>query len=321
MRKKHTITVFLLTVMLLISMTGCGSHTSDQTPTTVKQPKQSTAVVVTDSEGNTAKLTKKSRVISAYASFADCWLLSGGTLVGVTQDAINEHHLPVGDAAVIGTVKDVNLEKIAAQNPDYVILSEDLMAHKKIEASLKQMGIAYGYFTVDTFAEYQKMMKQFCAVNDREDLYQKNVSDVENRIKSIRAKIPKTEKQPSVLLMRAFSTGVKAKTDDNLAGQILKEFACKNIADQTPSLLEDMSVEQIIKEDPDYIFVLTMGDEKKAKEYLKNHLENNPAWAELSAVKHQRYIILPKDLFHYKPNDRWDESYEYLAKILYPEVF
>ena len=31
--------------------------------------------------------------------------------------------------------------------------------------------------------------------------------------------------------------------------------------------------------------------------------------------------LLPKDLFHYKPNERWDESYEYLARILYPSVF
>ena len=57
------------------------------------------------------------------------------------------------------------------------------------------------------------------------------------------------------------------------------------------------------------------------KEYLKENFENNPAFSSLKAVKNSNYILLPKDLFHYKPNNRWDESYEYLAKILYPEVF
>ena len=33
-----------------------------------------------------------------------------------------------------------------------------------------------------------------------------------------------------------------------------------------------------------------------------------------------RYVILPGELFHYKPNKRWGESYEYLADILYPEI-
>ena len=46
----------------------------------------------------------------------------------------------------------------------------------------------------------------------------------------------------------------------------------------------------------------------------------NPAWQSLSAVQNGRYVILPGELFHYKPNKRWGESYEYLADILYPEI-
>ena len=48
--------------------------------------------------------------------------------------------------------------------------------------------------------------------------------------------------------------------------------------------------------------------------------EENPAWAGLSAVKNGRYVLLPKELFHYKPNVRWGESYACLAEILYPEL-
>ena len=31
-------------------------------------------------------------------------------------------------------------------------------------------------------------------------------------------------------------------------------------------------------------------------------------------------VLLPRELFHYKPNARWGESYAYLAKILYPDL-
>jgi iron complex transport system substrate-binding protein len=37
-------------------------------------------------------------------------------------------------------------------------------------------------------------------------------------------------------------------------------------------------------------------------------------------VKSGNFAILPKDLFHYKPNAKWGESYAYLAKLLYPEL-
>ena len=80
-------------------------------------------------------------------------------------------------------------------------------------------------------------------------------------------------------------------------------------------------MEQIIKEDPRYIFVLTMGDEQAAVDYMGQNVESDPAWSSLTAVKEGRYLFLPQELFHYKPNERWDESYEYLAKIIYPELF
>lgn len=56
-------------------------------------------------------------------------------------------------------------------------------------------------------------------------------------------------------------------------------------------------------------------------ERLKQDVEDNPAWSSLTAVKEGRYIVLPKDLYLYKPNARYVEAYEGLAKILYPEVF
>ena len=54
---------------------------------------------------------------------------------------------------------------------------------------------------------------------------------------------------------------------------------------------------------------------------MGQNVESDPAWSSLTAVKEGRYLFLPQELFHYKPNERWDESYEYLAKIIYPELF
>ena len=82
-----------------------------------------------------------------------------------------------------------------------------------------------------------------------------------------------------------------------------------------------MSLEHVVASDPDVIFVLTMGNESSALAYLETNVESNPAFSSLTAVKSDNYHVLPKDLFHYKPNERWDESYEYIAKLLYPEIF
>lgn len=305
--------ILLVAFSITLLLSGCGTVNTNSSNTY--------GVAVTDALGNTVYLKSDVKLASGYGSFADCWQLAGGEPIGVTEDALEEQGLIFDETVeIIGTVKEINLEKVIALNPDYLMLSADLTAHLKLEDSLKSSGIKYGYFRTDTFEDYKALMQQLCDVTGRADLYKKNVTDVENRITEIKGKIPESTDK-TVLLMRVYSTGVKAKRDDNLGGQILKELGLRNIADSNSSLLEDLSVEQIIKENPDYIFVSFMGSETAAKEYLKENIENNPAWQGLTAVENSNYVLLPKDLFHYKPNERWDESYEYLAKIVYGQIF
>ena len=61
------------------------------------------------------------RVVSLYGSFSEAWLQAGGTLVGVTDDAVNERGLELPDAQIIGTNKAPNLELVMALEPDWVI--------------------------------------------------------------------------------------------------------------------------------------------------------------------------------------------------------
>lgn len=58
-------------------------------------------------------------------------------------------------------------------------------------------------------------------------------------------------------------------------------------------------------------------DDNAAVKNLKENVESNPAWSSLTAVQTNRYILLPKEKFLYKPNARWADSYSYLADLLH----
>lgn len=227
---------------------------------------------------------------------------------------------------LVGTVKDPNLEEILSLSPDFVLLSPDIENHIKISAILKNAKIPHAFFKVEYFEDYLKMLDICTDITGKKDLYDKNGLKVQQEIDGILSKSEKnassrSSSKPTVLFVRAFSSGAKAKKDDNLTCKMLEDLGTINIASKHPSLLEDLSIEAVIEEDPDYIFLTTMGDTEKAMEALKNGIENNPAWSNLTAVKNNRYIILPKELFHYKPNAKWGESYKYLAELIYPEIF
>ena len=323
---RNTTKICAVLLALLLLFSGC-TVPAEISVTTVQTGKNDLAdphaavVPFTDSLGNEFDTVPETpRVIALYGSFAQCWLLSGGTLVGVTEDAAEEHGIETGSGiTLVGSVKEPNLELVASLSPDFVLLSADLTAHLQLDAALSDMGIAHGYFRMDTFADYSTIMQTFCALNDPDGTrYAEYVEKPLDAIERITAETSDalSADPPRVLLLRAYSTGVKAKTNDNLAGVILDELGAHNIAYDAPSLLEELSAEAIIAADPDYIFVSTMGSADAAKAYMLEAVESNPAWAEMSAVKNGRYIFLPKELFHYKPLNRWDESYAYLADCL-----
>ena len=248
-------------------------------------------------------------------------MLAGGTLVGTTSDAIEERGLVLGDeVAIVGSVKQPNFEEILAANPDFVILSADTAEHVELHDALTDAGIAHAYYRADTFSDYLSMLEQFCSLTGRDDLYEQNGLEVQAQIQQVLEQVEGRE-GPTVLLLRAYSTGAKAKGADNLAGVMLEDLGAENLVERYDSLLEEVSMEEVIAADPDYIFVVTMGSsQEKALEYMSEHFQSNPAWAGLTAVANDHYVVLPKELFHYKPNARWGESYAYLAEILYPDL-
>ena len=312
--------VFFILVLLVFFTSGCSNEVNP-----VKEDiKNEFYYTFIDVLGNDVVLEEEpERVVSLVGSYAETWILSGGELVGVTDDVEKENRMEISDdMQVVGTIKEPNVELVLGLNPDFVLLTPDVESHLKIAETLGKANISYAFFKVEEFEDYLGMLKICTDISKRKDLYEENGLKVEKVIEEILSKVASQAEEPAtVLFVRAFSRGAKAKKDDNMTCTILDNLGTVNIAKKYPSLLEDLSIEKIIEEDPDFIFVTTMGDEEKAIEGLKNGIETNPAWSNLSAVKNDRYILLPKDLFHYKPNKRWGESYEYLGKIIYPEIF
>lgn len=259
-------------------------------------------------------------VVCLYGSYAEAWLQAGGMPAGVTDDAVNERGLLLDEnVQIIGTTKEPNLELIISLDPDLVIFSVDIAGQLSAIEVLEGAGIPCAGFRVDAWQDYARMMEIFTTLTGCADLYDALITPMQAEIEDIISGIS-GHASPKVLLLRAFSSGVRAKASDNLAGIMLRDLGCENIAEGDDAILEELSLEAIIAADPDFIFISVMGgDEQAALDTVNAQLGANPAWQALTAVQNGEVHVLPRDLFHYKPNSRWGESYAYLADILYGE--
>lgn len=298
---KKLLTVIILAFVLLVGLASAES-------------------VLTDDRGVEITVSTPERVVCLYGSYAEAWMLAGGMPVGVTEDAVSERKLALpDDMQIIGTNKEPNTELIMALDPDLVILSADIAQQLDVCEVLENAGIPCAAFRVDTWQDFADMMAIFTTLTDRSELYDAIIPPMQLEIESTIAESA-GHPSPTVLLLRAYSSGVRAKGTDNLAGVMLADLGCTNIADMDSSIMEDLSLEAIIACDPDFIFISVMGgDEASALEVVNTTIGANPAWRALTAVAEGRVYVLPRELFHYKPNSRWGESYAYLAEILFGE--
>lgn len=264
---------------------------------------------------------KPERVAALIGSFADVWLLSGGEVCAAAEDAWDEFELELGDAVNLGGAHSPSLEALLSAEPELVLASASTAADVEMKEVLENAGITVAYFDVDCFEDYLSMLNICTDITGRKDLYEQNGLKLREQIEKIKeecAGAGLSEHQRTVLLLRAASGSVKAKgSSGTVLGEMLRDLGCVNIADSDETLLETLSVESVIRQEPYHIFVVTMGnDTEKAMDNLSRMMEENPAWGTLEAVSEGRLHVMDRHLFNIKPNEKWAEAYEILGGIL-----
>lgn len=317
------IIALLLCGALMGMLLGCTGQ-EEQTGNDIEHVGDSDAVetvVFTDDFGREVTVSNPKRVITLTSSFSDIWYLAGGidTLVATTNATWTYFDLPLREDIVnLGASKQVNLEQIIACEPDLILASCGTDRNVELEAAFSQMGLNVAYFSVNNFEDYLRVLKTCTEITGCVDNYKLYGTDVQLEVEEALERID--GRKPSVLYIRATGSSCKVKNSkDSVLGEMLLAMDCVNIADVKDSLLEQLSMEVILEEDPDYIFVvLQSANPADAEEILESTLLSNPAWATLSAVKEGRYYVMDQNLYNLKPNARWGEAYEQLAEILYP---
>ena len=251
----------------------------------------------TDDLGREVAVDSIGRVAALLGSYADMWVLAGGQVCAAPIDAFEDFDLPLSEDTVnLGETKRLSLEQLLASNPDFVLASTNTPQHLEWQQALEGAGITVAYFDEQYGIDIQKRI---------DEILERNLGAA-----------PKT-----VLVMRASATSIRAKNSEgNVLGEMVESFGCINIADGDESLLENLSIESIMLQNPDKIFIVQSGDDLEGtKQNIENMFRENPLWKELDAVKNGHIYLLDKHLYNLKPNAHWAKAYEQLEEFLYGE--
>lgn len=306
---------FLLCLLLL---TGCASAGDGSPAETVP------AVCFTDDTGTLVDVPQKPETVAVLlSSLADLWITAGGQVDITVGETIERGFAEEGVILVDdGAGKTIDLEGLIAAEPDFVLYASDIAGQLECADALKAAGIPAAGFAVETFEDYLKLLKICTDILGTPENYEIYGIQLKDKVDSLISAAKSQENQPDILFVRAGSTAkvTKAKTAENhFVCVMLEELGTYNIAEAAPVLLDGLSIEEILLADPDVILYTTMGDESAGVAYMESMMAD-PVWQSLTAVREAKVYQLPKDLFQYKPNSRWDQAYEYLIELLYGEI-
>ena len=296
-------------VMIVLALAGCGKTTSSSSATT----KELTF------NGQTYTVPKDPQKIAVLSNsiLSMLYAVDGKAISRVsTTDALPPE---IEALPVLGQTANINMEQLLGLNPDLVLGLEN--QHKKYESQLQSSKIPTVLINYDGIKDNVPLIKFLGALTNHEDkattlanTYESNVNKVKDSVKA---------QQPArVAVLRATGKGVTAETDAAITASIVKDLGMTNVVSThldkaTTDKTVPYSLETLAADDPDIIFVVTMGKEEEITKAMKKAMTDNPAWANLKAVQNNRVVYLPSKLFLLNPGLQTPEAMARLVKEAY----
>ena len=306
----------LLPALCVLLLAGCAAPAAGRA--------EESAFIVTDDTGAKISVPYAPQTVAVLtSSLADMWITAGGS-VDITVGETVERGFADDDVILVdnGAGKTIDLERLVAAQPDLVLYSSELSGQAACAPALLEAGIPAVGFSVETFDTYLELLRICTTILRTPEAYDTYGVQVKARVDELLTLANDQPVRPEILFVRVGSDAryTKAKTAENhFVCGMLQELGTYNIAEKAPVLLDGLSMEAVLLADPDAILFTTMGDESAGAAYMES-LVSDPVWQTLTAVESGQIHQLPKDLFQYKPNARWDEAYAYLIQLLYGEV-
>ena len=296
-------------VMIVLALAGCGKSTSSSSATTKELTFNGQTYIVPKDPQKIAVLSNS--VLSML------YAVDGKAISRVnTTDSLPPE---IEALPALGQTANINMEQLLGLNPDLVLGLEN--QHKKYEAQLQSSKIPTVLINYDGIKDNVPLLTFLGELTNHQDKAKTVIATYENNIAKVKDAV-KGQQPARVAVLRATGKGVTAETDAAITASMVKELGMTNVVTShldktTTDKTLPYSLETLAADDPDIIFVVTMGKEEEITKAMKKAMTDNPAWANLKAVQNNRVVYLPSKLFLLNPGLQTPEAMARLVKEAY----
>lgn len=269
---------------------------------------------VTTAAGSLKLNAKPQRIVTLSSSDTEIVYALGGSVVG-RPTALGAVQPPeAASVPEVGSAHGILFEKLAALKPDLVIASPSLATQR---ATIEKLGAQVLFNSHNTFADIQASIRLYGRVLGQETKAEQLIQHMNASVTGLK----KPASAPKTLIVYGAPGSFVVALPTSYPGNFLELAGGKNVASSFPKIdampqYAELSLERIIAANPDLILFIAHGDADEVKASFKKEFESNAAWKNLSAVKNDRFEVLPTDLFAANPGLRAPQAITALNKLL-----
>ena len=304
----------ILTALLIaatLALTACGLPVADE--------ERGSYASITDDNGRTVLFDKKpERIVVTSASFLEPLYAVGGSVVGRPE---SKTKVPPEAKEVprIGRVYQIDAEKIIALKPDLVILNKGM--NEKLIDTLNANYVKTLVLDMKSYEDVKREIGIFAALTGEKEKGEALVQKMDADIDAVRTSIPQEKKR--VAIIHSTGQGLSVQLDGSIAGSIAVMLGWENTAAGMPALDKNpdaapYSMETLVAQNPDIIFVTSMGEEAEIRASMEAMFAESPAWQSVGAIRDGRVYYLPQEMFLFSPGIEYPKAVQYMARLVYP---
>ncbi|GAM14329.1 ABC transporter substrate-binding protein [Mesobacillus selenatarsenatis] len=286
--KASKLLLTLITIFTVLLLAACGGN-EDKEKETAEQPKEKeeTSYTVEHAMGSTTLEKTPEKVVILTNEGTEALLALGVTPVGAVQSWTGDlwyDHIAdeMKDVQVVGVESQVNVEAIAALQPDLIIGNK--MRQEDIYEQLK--AIAPTVFAEDLRGNWKNNFELYAKAVNKEEKGKEVLAAYDQRIEDLKEKLG-DKVNMEVSMVRFMAGDVRIYHKDSFSGVILEQIGMARPESQDK---EDFAEKGVTKEripamDGDILFYFTYDEgDGKATEVEKEWIED-PLFQNLEVAK------------------------------------
>ncbi len=310
----------ILCVFVLAAAIGCGGGAPQQKTEGGAADSKAFATIKDDLGREVALAKKPERIVVTSASFLEPLHAVGGDVVGRPDSKSTPDWAK--DRTSIGRVYNVDLEKLLACAPDLVIANKGM--NEKLLQPLEINKIPCVVVDMKNYEEVKNEVRIFSQITGEKEKGDALIKSMDDKIKAIAERIPKEKRR--VAILHSTAQGLSVQLDTSIAGSTAKMLGFENVASGMKALegnpdAAPYSIETLVEQNPEIIFVTSMGKIDEVKRGMEETIASNPAWQTIPAVKNGKMYYLSQEHFLLSPGIQYPAAVEEMAKQVYPDLF